>query len=133
MSQQRCKKIEDYNSSDLVELGFQSRSWYSFSFTTLRLPHSCECRAAGRQWCPALDLRVKESFVQVRCSPLWVRGSAKADAAQTVNSERILRAWREENSEIRQERGFGMEFSFSLMVVLGFLLLRELKGFGESS
>lgn len=64
---------------------------------------------------------------------MWVRGSAKADATQTVNSERILRAWREENSEIRQGRGFGMEFSFSLMVVLGFLLLRKLKGFGESS
>lgn len=70
--------------------------------------------------------------MQVRCSPLCVRGSAGADVTQTVSSE-LLGAWREENSEIRQERGFGMESSFSLMVVPGFLLLRELKGFGESS
>lgn len=70
--------------------------------------------------------------MQVRCSPFCVRGNARADATQTVSSE-LLRAWREENSEIRQERGFGMEFSFLLMVVPGFLLLREIKGFGESS
>ena len=87
----------------------------------------------GRQWCPAVDLRGKESFVQVRCSPLWVRGSTKAEVTQTVSSERVLGNWREENSEIRQGRGFELEFSFSRMVVPGFLLLRELKGFGESS
>ena len=64
---------------------------------------------------------------------MWVRGSAKADVTQTVSSERVLGAWKEENSEIKQGRGFGLEFSFSRMVVPGFLLLRKLKGFGESS
>lgn len=52
---------------------------------------------------------------------------------QTLCSVRVLGARREEDLGVRQERGLGVEFSFLLMVVPGFLLLRDLEKAAKSN